>query len=757
MSSIDTPAFDTASRPQDSGGDTFRFVYGAIVDHWFVLMVGTLIGAILVGVASWWFMEPPRQTWQASSAIILKPSEWQSGLLRDIGSSPLQAITATDLIQRTSPTQIARSVVRSLVQLDVADGGPYSGLATDEEVKQKADEVMGKISFVTTENKWKIQVVVQNADTPEEATRLAEFASRAFIEKNRQLRLGEVEAQHRFVQDELEELRQRLFQAETAEWEYKRREGFRDFADLDQDMARMYNELNELEITRDEIHARLEEAEAQLAKNTETLPQSLNNVTEGAVNKLFDRLDVQLQEQLAMSAVYQPGFPALIEIEEEIAETQQAIVEALRQLDAEEAGGSTAWKQRQDIYRSRVDLRMQLTSSEIRIAALNRMLEEVIPRIPELANKKLELTQYEQETRLLRERFSKLSQSEWDIKTALDQGGGQLHRDESVSQASVVLLGGSGTSLGINTLLGALIGFVFAFGGVMLQEMNDTSIRSIDDVTQYIGLEVLGTIPRMRFGSPRALDNRRRRATYVSTTDEEQTDACIVTQHDPKSPISEAYRTLRTNFQFATITQQPKSVMVTSAVPGEGKTTTAVNMAVTMADRGMRVLIVDTDLRRPNVHRVLRMERGPGLSDVLRSGDDISTVIRATRVNGLSIISSGRVPPNPSELIGSERMAKIMEELGTKFDLVICDAPSVLVVTDPVLLATHVDTSVMVVSTRNVRRETVIRAKKLLETANGDIAGVVVNGLETGRRHYYYYYYYYDDRSRGRRKWYHNI
>jgi capsular exopolysaccharide synthesis family protein len=257
----------------------------------------------------------------------------------------------------------------------------------------------------------------------------------------------------------------------------------------------------------------------------------------------------------------------------------------------------------------------------------------------------------------------------------------------------------------------------------------------------------------MRFGKPR---KGRSQGNYIAVTDEEQIDACIVTHYDPKSPVSEAYRTLRTNFQFATIQQKPKTLMVTSSVPGEGKTTTAVNMAVTLADSGMRVLLIDTDLRRPHVHHVLKMERGPGLADVLREGLDPREVIRPTRVENLWIISSGRVPPNPSELIGSTRMERLMGQLGGEFDIVICDAPSILVVTDPVLLATHVDSVIMVISANNARRETIVRAKKLLETAKAHVAGVVLNGLEATRRHYYYYYYYYEDsRSPRRRRWYH--
>jgi len=310
-----------------------------------------------------------------------------------------------------------------------------------------------------------------------------------------------------------------------------------------------------------------------------------------------------------------------------------------------------------------------------------------------------------------------------------------------------------GTVWWANLAIGGLVGLVGAFAIAMMAELNDTSIRNIEDVTSYIQLEVIGTIPKMRFGKPRG--SRTKRATYVTTVDESQIDACIVTQHDPKSPISEAYRTLRTNFQFATIQMHPKIMMVTSAVPGEGKTTTVVNMAVTFADRGMRTLIVDTDMRRPNVHRVLRMDRGPGLADVLRDGVPTAEVIRETRIDNLWMVSSGRVPPNPSELISSDRMGELLAEFRGQFDAIICDAPSVLVVTDPVLLSSNVDTCVIVVSANFARRETVQRAKKLLTTANGHIAGVVLNGLETTRRHYYYYYYYYEDGGRVQRKWYH--
>ncbi|MDK1020281.1 MAG: CpsD/CapB family tyrosine-protein kinase [Candidatus Hydrogenedentes bacterium] len=278
--------------------------------------------------------------------------------------------------------------------------------------------------------------------------------------------------------------------------------------------------------------------------------------------------------------------------------------------------------------------------------------------------------------------------------------------------------------------------------------MNDTSIKSASDLRTYIGLEDIGTIPDMWTG--RGWRSRRRRGLRgPGGAQDDPISACIVTQHDPKSPVAEAYRSLRTNFQFATLRKASKTIMVTSSLPGEGKTTTAVNFAVTMSDLGKRVVIMDTDLRRPNVHRALGMKRGLGLADVLQNEAKLADVILPTQTENLWMISSGGVPPNPSELINSEMMALVMSELAKTFDVVICDAPSTLVVTDPVILATHVDCIILVVSVNRTRRETVLRAKKIIETANPKIAGAVLNGLKTTSRHYYYYY---DEKAkRGRR------
>ncbi len=731
-----------------------RFIVNVLTLRWRMIAVFTIVAMAVYGSVGLVWRERPVSQFRAEAKVLVTPSPWDKDALKGMGGTPLTPFDAQSLVKRTSLQRLAEKVARAMVQQDIAEGRAWSDVVTEEEFAAKTGEVQSKLALTVPDPQSGVIVIeASNCRSEEEAKRVAEFASRVFVEENHQGQIEEDQKTYEAVQKRLQDLQKELYTAETAEWEYRKAMGFQTYESVGTELNKIHAELSEKKALRDETSTKLAEIESQLKANGQELPEALGNVTDTVVSQMLDELNDLLQQQVTMSVIYNAEYPGLKDIEAEIDEKKQAVLEAVRRIDEGAGPGTNVWRQRQDLYREQIELRMQSTGLDIRMAALQRMIEELIPKIPELANKNMEYDRLAKDAEHVREQFNKLREKEFDIRTALSRESGQVARHESV-MASVVPMRGEAMRMWINFVIGGLVGFVVGFGLAVMLEIMDTSIRSIDDVTNYIGLEVIGTIPKMRFGKPKG--GRRKRGTYVPEAKEDQIDACIVTQHDPKSPISEAYRTLRTNFQFATIKQKPRTVMVTSAVPGEGKTTTAVNMAVTMADRGIRVLIIDTDLRRPNVHRFLRMERGPGLADVLRDGADIQSAIRKTPIENLWIISCGRVPPNPSELIGSERMQKLMAQLGRDFDLVICDAPSILVVTDPVLLATNVDTVVVVVSANNARRETVIRANKLLQAANAHIAGVVLNGLEATRRHYYYYYYYYEDGSgKSQRRWFH--
>lgn len=724
----------------------FRFVLNVVTRRWPWILLATILGTVVGFLIPVLTARQGLALYTAESDLIIRQTRWEQGPFKDLGVAPLFQSSPKALVDRVSKLAIARDVVRAMVQQDVAEGRTWGRLVTERDFEAATNEIAAALSIVPVVESGMVRLSCTRTNRPD-AQRIVEFATRAFINRNRDFVMQEEQDTHAFVKRQLDELRVALESKETEEWQYRKQMGFLDYRQVVQKMQSWREELVETETSREQMLAQMARIEAELQDKNQLLPESLGKVTDAVVNQLLADLDKLLEEQLVMSIQYTDAYPPLQELKDDIAEKKQAILMAVSRLDEGQAGG-TVWDQRSSLRRQYMQIELDLVSLDIRTQTINRLLSRLVDELPELASQDFEHQRLDREVGQLRNQFDRMLDKELEIRTSIQRGSGEVERH---SQVRVTAVEAHRSNIMASALMGALIGLLCGLGLTMMFEANDTSIHTIEDATEYLGLEVIGTIPQMRFGKR---VSGRRRGNYVPLTDEEQIHACVVTQHDPKSPVSEAYRTLRTRFQFATIKTKPRSMVVTSAVPGEGKTTTAANMAVTFADSGMRVLMVDTDLRRPNVHHVLRMERGLGLADVLREGVDVQSVIRPTRIDNLWMISSGRVPPNPSELIGSERMRRLMRELGMEFDLVICDAPSILVVTDPVLIATDVDTVVLVVAVDNARRETILHAKKLLETANADIAGVVLNGLAASRRHYYYYYYYYDEGVR-KGKWSH--
>ncbi|WP_371372125.1 CpsD/CapB family tyrosine-protein kinase [Sporomusa aerivorans] len=215
----------------------------------------------------------------------------------------------------------------------------------------------------------------------------------------------------------------------------------------------------------------------------------------------------------------------------------------------------------------------------------------------------------------------------------------------------------------------------------------------------------------------------------------------LIVHEDAKSPVAEAYRTLRTNIQFAKIDGELKVIMFTSAGPGEGKSTTTANTAVAMAQAGKKVIIIDCDLRKPVQHKIFG-KRNRGVTNILVEDRSVEELIQNTEIDNLQVLTSGPIPPNPSELLGSVKMREIINDAKKLADIVIIDAPPTVAVTDACVLASGVDGIVLVLGAGLVRPEMAQKAKELLRNANGHVLGVILNRVEIEEEHAYYYYYY---------------
>lgn len=215
----------------------------------------------------------------------------------------------------------------------------------------------------------------------------------------------------------------------------------------------------------------------------------------------------------------------------------------------------------------------------------------------------------------------------------------------------------------------------------------------------------------------------------------------LVFGKNPNSAISEQFRTIRTNIRFSMVDRALKSVVVTSAGPNAGKTLIATNLAASFADEGRKVLLVDTDLRKPTIHKTFQENNTSGLTSLLTNKNlNIDDTVSTINSHDLYIMTSGPIPPNPSEMLGSNRMTEIMKEAGHEFDLVIYDTPPILAVTDAQIMASKVDGTVFVVPKDEVNKDQVTKSAELLKNVKANVLGFVFNKVEKSKDNYYYYY-----------------
>ncbi|MGH7506627.1 MAG: polysaccharide biosynthesis tyrosine autokinase, partial [Longimicrobiales bacterium] len=432
------------------------------------------------------------------------------------------------------------------------------------------------------------------------------------------------------------------------------------------------------------------------------------------------------------------GFPTLIrngsvsELLSNLAEVENNRAELLMQRTMEDPDVQVLTGRIREIEAQLASMaRTYGQSLDEQISGFDEQLSSFSAELAEVPAREIEFARYLREAKLLEEIATLLQTrlKESEIAAAIDDSSVRvvdpaITPDEPIWPKEMLSL-----------LLAVVVGLSLGIGSAFAREHMDTTVRSREELQRVAaGVPVLGTIPRIQqVATGNGQDGRRRRAQPAL-------QSRLVTGRDPRNPASEAYRSLRTNITFCRLERPPRTLVFTSPTPGDGKSTSATNLAITLAQQDMRVLLVDADMRRGVLHEVFRTPREPGLSNVLLGSVTIekaSQRVDAGSGVALDVLPMGTVPPNPAELLSSTRMGELVRRMEERYDAVIFDAPPLTAVTDAALLGRQADGVIVVARAGVTERGAVTYAMDQLHAVQAPVLGVVLNDIDVRKDRYY--------------------
>ncbi|MFH1488293.1 MAG: polysaccharide biosynthesis tyrosine autokinase [Pseudomonadota bacterium] len=556
------------------------------------------------------------------------------------------------------------------------------------------------------------------AKDPRLAADMVNTLAAAYMDQNLETKLQAVQDAVKWLYGRIENERKKVDAAEQALLRYKEKHDIvTDFSsDVENITAQKLAQLNTqvVDVESKRVEAETRHNQAMALANTPDMLDAIPEVLNNDLIRQIKSMEVDLYKRMSeFSKKYGPKHPQMVAIESELktlqakkAQEVNRVINSLKNeyrvvLAKENSLKSSLAKQKKES--------LDLNQKAIAYGVLQREVESA-----------------RQMYDLLIKRFKEASLTE-DMKT----GNIRVIDRAEIPKNPVK------PRKRLNILLAALIGLITGIGLAFFFEYLDNTIKLPEDIKRHLQVPYLGPVPVIA-------ENRGRRGDNPLPE--------LVTFNVPKSTASEAYRGIRTGIFFSSAEKEPQVILVSSAGPGEGKTITATNIAVTMAQSGSRVVLLDCDMRRPKLRRIFNISGETGMSNILVGGCSVKEAVVSTEIPNLDLIPCGPVPPNPSEILGSSRMTKLMDVLRRTYGRVIVDSPPLTAVTDAVILSKAVDGVVVVIRAGVTPREIIKNGLGQLSSINARVLGVVLNGVDMNRDGYayyqHYYYYYGDDRQR---------
>ena len=616
-----------------------------------------------------------------------------------------------------------------------------------KEVENPGDEVLIKrlqdrIKISPRRQTDFIDIKVQAPDPKEAmilANTIAEVYHRWSLEHSRE----EVRKVKEFLEEQLRKKEKDLVASELALKQYQEEHGV---AELSAETEQLVEQLagfealyNEAKTKLGEARTRLRYLRSQYADQLRSLDEDMLHVTSPLLEELRDKLaELEATYARLISQNYRDDHPILANLRGQIGHIKEKMRQEIRALVQKGLSVSDPMGYSQALLERIYGLMVEVEADSSRARALGEVVRQYEERLKQVPEKSLQLARLKRAFEVNEKIYIMMKERLEETKIT---EAGRIGNVFLVDPAREPLYPVKPKKK-LNLLLAAIVGLGMGLGVAFLMEYLDTSIHTVEEIEKQ-GFSVLAWVPRIQVAG--------RGGEYFMMSER-------LTSHlEPRSPVSESYRTLRTNLQYARASQALRSLVITSPSPKEGKSTTVANLAIVMAQAGMQVLLVDSDLRRPVLHHLFGQDKEPGLTEVVLGRASPEEVLRSTEVEGLTLLPCGTIPPNPAELLGSEGMHELVRQMGRRYDFVLLDAPPIIVVTDALLLSKEVDGTLLVVRAGQTDRNALLRARSLLDQVGVQAVGVVLNDIDVtggyGKYYYpYYYYYYYYYREEGKRR-----
>ena len=496
-----------------------------------------------------------------------------------------------------------------------------------------------------------------------------------------------------------------------------------------------YTNLAELEVARE----RVKYLKSQLSDSENALMEEITNTNNPMIVALRGKiaeLEAQKVQQMVDEGWDENSLQAR-DYNRRIAEMKKKLTNITESLILSGWGEEDPFAASQEIFNKIVEQQVEVHSARSRASEYKKLVDKMSERLTTLPAQTLQYARLERDLKLNENLYLTMKQKYEESRIT---EAGQIGKVRILDPALVAEKVKPDKRM--NLLLGIFLGLGLGVGSAFVREYLDNTVKAVEHLERK-GLTILGIIPDMLGKDPK----KHIQKIAIPSKGGTEFKRRLITYEDPKSPISESYRSLRTNVSYASpMDKKIKSLLISSSQPGEGKSTTAANLAIAFAQLRKKTLLIDADLRKPVQHNVFGHPRGPGLSEYLIGEvTDLDSIIHSTKMENLSIITAGGLPPNPSELLGSDRMSKLIDKLESEWDMVLFDSPPIVAVTDASMISGELDAIALVVKAGQTERSVVDRALDTIKNVKAPLIGVILNGASQeslGGKYAYYYSYY---------------